>query len=796
MAGGRPSEPRKPERERMQEMDNGRFKIYRLIVKAWRESGWNWTDVAAAHQLEAWLQRKLQRWQDEDGYPRITPDEWRSLVRDCREEEESGNRPRPAVPPSAAPSTEDPSRVSTAADAAPFPATDESGTLEGTAGTDGFPENGKTAALPAGAEAVASMQDFGRCLAKAPTKVRKLLEALGVDDWEGACCLREDAAIRQPGFGTGTWNAFLDWLSLSANLSAAEADPPGESAKADDPGNFFRLPKPPAGMPPFGKCLSRSPTKVRKLLVEKLGVGSWEDLLAYRKSALADAPGFGRKTLAALEAWLVQSATPPAPVECSGADNASWNDWLERVCGAVMEHSGLDFGESWPIFAARAGLTEEDASGGKPPTLEEVAARCGKTRERVRQIESLYLSGKDGFFRGLPGDPERFGDFLRIVAEVFGDDRVLAREEFARRLQGKLPAGWGDCSRRAERLLDILLNAGERKTPGFVAFRPDGSPDTRFDAFQAALKDCAGREEAEYGAVRDRMASSGCPGLTEGEYAYFREKALKSGAGAYRTLLGEESRSQIIRRMLAGILGPAGKHGMLLPELEEACSRAFAAEFPDMEVPCVRGFIGRGDELDLDGTGLTIWISSQSRGHGRTSRYALSSSWESLGKDLVRALEEELVAHLREKGRGCTAGALQRFLQKWSDEGVPGIEKDMSVFVLRGLLKRDSSGLVEYPLCRGTCAYALPGALDDKRARDGYVGLFEHEAGIYFKGRDLVPCPEMHEFALSVYGYTCEIQARNISARVFEQENGNYRLRRPGNPDGTEEAPRDAADIP
>lgn len=746
--------------------------IYKFIVKAWRRCGWGWADVAAAHQLDELLSRKLRRWHDDDGYPLITVAEWKSIVATCRAEEERGKTLEADIVDAdglAAPELMA-TRVGEQGDAAPIPAENPLPTpnVSGeSAGAEAFPPD--TDASPSqtnvqettGGAAVSPQEavSFATALAKASTKVQGVLKALGVKTFEDACSVTENDVLHQDKYGKKTWNSLSQWLT---DCKAGTFNGQLEAQTLDESGQWLQLPKAVEAMSDFKQCLSRAPTKVRKLL-EEHKVASWKGLLAECKN-LEDAPGYGKKTWEAMKVWLERAGTPPEPVKC--AEYGTWNKWVNKVCESVMANSGMNFEESWPIFSMRTGLTEEGKAGDKLPTLEDVAKHFSKngretlSRERVRQIESFYLGGK-GVFQGLSGDLDRFGDFLGIAEEIFGEVGVLDFDEFKQRWRQKSPWPEEECTLRASRLIGILLDPdGEGNVHGFVTFRYTEREKARYEVFVATVQAAAGRNEVAYELLRGTFA----PELTQTEYDCFKVKALKESPKDFRDKLGKETRTATVSKAIVEILGAVGKEGMTVDDLQNALH----AEL-QITPPNVRGIIGRPGGFDLgkdeNGNTLTIWIANQGGGdQEKKSKYALSSCWPRLGADKVIELEKELVEHLNRNG--CTAGVLGIFYEKWCADG--RVPKNVCLYTFREMLKRDSGGtLIDYPTCRKAIAYALPGAnVPDEN-------LFGYEARIYFKGNDRVEVSEMMRFATEVYGYADKTQAYTACRQTFGKKKGN-----------------------
>lgn len=518
--------------------------------------------------------------------------------------------------------------------------------------------------------------------------------------------------------------------------------------------------------PYFLGCLRLAPVKVRRFL-SGLGVRNFPQARAVTPAQADKVQGCGRKAVELLAKWLAEypANTEQASADAAGTagavmcrDHESWSSWLSAVGECISKRIGSRGSKNWSVFAKRARL-DEDAE--EQPTLEAVAKEFGLTRERVRQIEDAFF-GKD--YRGVAANAVFLGDFLRIADEVFGDGWLLDEASFSRSLAEKLPAGWGDCHRQACRLLTAATGDDRVEVDGFVTFRFKERGEARYTAFREIAKTLASRLDATEAAMCGKFEAAGLGGLSAEEWKYFGARAVIDEPGLFKPLFGQESRGQRIRRTIIEVLLPRGRDGMTLEELENALQDRLGDD-----APVVRGYLWRqGSALDLDGKGLSVWTASAPE-RGKPARYALSSCWEPLGAEVVRQMEEELAAHLRE--HKCHAGILGRFRDEWVQGG--RIPESVNTLVLRELLRRESTGtIIQYPSCRGAVAYALAGVEVAPNE------LLRAEALRYFGAR-VVPRAEMLDFATRIYGYSdaataataCLMAFNSLGERVFRVSN-------------------------
>ena len=520
----------------------------------------------------------------------------------------------------------------------------------------------------------------------------------------------------------------------------------------------------------FSLALSRAPTKVGNAL-RKLGISDWSSVRSLDPETILKLGGFGRKTCEDFKQWrescLDEQNSPrtidsPSGISDGGAsiprcrDYHSYREWVRAVFDLLFTKPSR--GRETVLEHRLAVLDEQESL-----TLQETGALANLTRQRIQTIEAetkRQIVAGSHFFRDL---------VTTFDAVVSQSGYVLGRDTFLGAFSQQI--GWdvADCLPQLIRLLSILGCKVEwfPKEPlsdaRFVVSDFDANGKARYDRFLDLLETEATTTEAvQFTAVRNRLSNSGVPDLSETEYAFFAEKAMSErrntpGFNCLRLLRGKAGRRVSVRAALLDILSPAGIQGLTSEEIDNRLRERLGSGSPTFR-SCPKN--------DLDGEGTSIWISDQGGGRDNVTRYALSSFCPEIPNWLVEQLENELAEHLR--ANHCDAALLSRFYDQW--KASKKIPADIPERFLLETLKLKTKGIVVYPNCHSSPAFALPNA--DLGAKT--TGLFLREASLYFKGRRLVPEDEVLRFATEVFGYHGDWQARNECSRLFSKEGNAF----------------------
>jgi len=607
---------------------------------------------------------------------------------------------------------------------------------------DASGRNRKTEPSPAGGAAGAWTEDarFADAEKRAPAKVRRLFERLGIASFAAARSLDEETLRALPGFGRKTWKGLCAWLAASSRQA-----PGGGRRKRE------------LDQATFAQRLALAPPLVRDILSlvamamaqrgEAADFSTWEavrDLNVARVSRIFRLPGVGEKGWAFFERWREKTAAPP---RFACGDFSSWNRYVASVLEAMLESAAAEQGRWLLLARVRLGLFSE----ARPGTLAAAAAKLGVTRQRVEQMETwLARGGTSRKFAGLIANAEDFRDFLRRVEAAFAGGFVLSEAEFRRRLAARLP--WKeDCTRRAVRLLYLLGKGGafegRNGQEAFVVYEFEARGRAAYEAF---------------------LAARGRTDLPESVAAYFRVRARAEKA-LPAALCGRERRGGRVKQAIVEALDPAGAEGLTLDELE----RRVRARLGEKRAG-VRNYIWRekGQSADLDGKGTRVVVVARGAGPGGRSRYALDRNCPALPAATVAELEDELRRHLEENR--IAAAYLGGFLRRWQAEGK--VSEAFSDRTLQEALKRKTAGRVAYPAMRRTPGFAMPGTEIPP------TNLLAAQAALHFAGRAVVPAKEVVRFAVEGLGCNPATAAASCNA-CLPRVPGGYlvcRGRKPG----------------
>lgn len=653
--------------------------FYREQISKWRWKNWSWERIRMEDRGRDGLERKLEGW-SEDGAARLTPEEWLALVREAEEKERW--------------------------------------------------EFGKDAVDSTNPDEM--KQYFEYRLAKAPTKVGKLLKQLQAGDFARARDIASGRVALPGGFGSKTLADLREWLQ--------RWDP----TPVDTSAEVKESPVPLVTEDHFRQKLEEAPENIQYIISElekHMNLRGAADFCQLDIDGVASAVKIkkvGKKSWEHLKKWQRELV---APRQFPCADYQGWGAWLGAVFEDILEFAGIvNPKASLKMFEQRMGLDCENA--GPLPTLDEIGQAQGMTRERVRQIEEKFLTGGDSLqFRGVAGNLEKFGDFMRIMREVFGEDGVLSMDEFGKRLAERSPWPGEDCRYRAARLLAVLDSQPPDQVPGFVTFNQQERVDGRYEIFKEVVeKNVVRRLDASFEALRWAMADYGVKDFKKDEFEYCRARVAKEqDAPIVRRMVRAPTKGDRVRQAILELFEPeSGYHELTMKELEQGLMVKLRDNAPNLH-----GFLNRTPPVDLDGKGTHVCLVDQGGGTGRISHYALSKFLPELDSGIIRKMEEELLAHLKEYQ--ITAALVTPFYERWKAKG--WVPERMAPRLLFDTLRRGSTRtIVDYPDGNSSWAYSLPGA------KLPGMGLLKAQAMRYFRGKAVVPRQALMEFAEHGFG--------------------------------------------
>lgn len=687
--------------------------FYREQISKWRQENWSWERIRMEDCGPGELERELEGWA-KAGEARLTPEEWLDLVQEAEQKERW--------------------------------------------------EIGKDAV---NADNVDEMcQYFQYRLAKAPTKVGNLLRKLQAEDFVRAREIASGSIPFPAGFGSKTLSDLREWLQ---RWDPVPLVPVKESSDAQTTAMWTSLPVPDGAGDRFLQKLKSAPASIQYVLSELkkrgylMGAADFCRLDIDMVAEAVKIKKVGKKAWGNLKTWQ-QDILHPCRYSC--AAYVGWNAWLGAIIDDIFKNAVRDLKGKLEIFERRMGLACEQA--GPLPTLDEIGQSRGLTRERVRQVEVLFLTGGgNSRTRGIYGNMDKFDDFLRIMGEVFEKEGVLSMEQFGKRLSERSPWPGEDFRYRAARLLAVLEHREPDQVPGFATFHQEERIERRYETFKEAVeKDVSRRLDVSYEPFRWLMTDYGVQDFGQDEFEYCRARAGREQEvpSTIRRMVRDPTKGDFARQALLEIFEPEmGYQTLTQQEMERRLWEKLGDAAPN-----VRSFLNRKPPIDLDGNGTVICLVDEGGGVGRLSQYALSKFLPRLEPDIIPLMEEELRAHL--KAYGIEAALVTPFYEPWMAKG--WLPKGMTARVLFDeLCRRSSRTIVDYPEGNSSCAFSLPGAVLSK------TRLLKSQAILYFRGMAVVPKRVLQEFAEHGFGLSkamkkieCERQFKSKAGMCFLDE--------------------------